>query len=77
MSAYTVVIEELDESADTWLPLAPPENVDNEGTADEVARWTADNDTMSAAGTWRVRVWDGADADTDTPETATVNLERS
>jgi hypothetical protein len=77
MSEYTVLIEELDESADTWLPLAPPENVDNEGTADEVARWTAENDTMAVAGKWRIRVWDGADADADTPEAACVSLERS
>jgi hypothetical protein len=74
---YTVIIEERDDEAGTWLPLGPAENVTDEGTAEAVARWTADNDTMEAAGVWRVRVWDGADADPDTPETACAEVSRS
>ena len=76
MNQYTVLIEEHDDSEDAWLPLAPAENVENEGTAEELARWTADNDTMAAAGGWRVRVWDGPDADPSAPESACVNVER-
>ena len=49
----------------------------DEGTAEEVARYTVDNDTMDAAGVWRVRVWDGADADPGTPETAVAEVSRS
>jgi hypothetical protein len=51
--------------------------VTDEGTAEEVARWTATNQTMDAAGFWRVRVWEGADADQDKPEAACSELERS
>jgi hypothetical protein len=76
VNEYTVIIEERDETGEAWLPLAPAENVTNEGTAEEVARWTADNDTMAAAGTWRVRVWESADADQDQPEAACSELER-
>jgi hypothetical protein len=72
---YTVIIEERDD-AGAWLPLAPPETVSDEGTADEVARWRAGNDTMAAAGVWRVRVWDGADADPDSPEASCVEIGR-
>jgi hypothetical protein len=76
VNEYTVIIEERDEEADTWVALGPAENVSDEGTAEELARFTADNDTMEAAGLWRIRVWDGADADPDTPEDACVEIGR-
>jgi hypothetical protein len=76
MNEYTVVVEAADETGDGWQPLAPAENVTNDGTADEVARWTADNHTMGGAGNWRVRVWDGADADQSTPEAASCEADR-
>jgi hypothetical protein len=76
VNEYTVIVEELDESADVWEPLAPAETVTNDGSAEEVARWTASNQTMAAAGNWRVRVWEGADADQDQPEAASSEVER-
>jgi hypothetical protein len=76
MNEYTVIIEERDESTGTWEPLAPAENVTDEGTAEEVARFQAGNDTMAAAGNWRVRVWEGADADQSQPEAACSELDR-
>lgn len=70
MSTYTVQIEG---SADgqTWQAVHPAENVsDFDGTAQELADWTATNQTVADGETWRVRVWDGADADTGTEPTA-------
>ena len=77
MPDYTVLIEEHNDATDTWQALAPPENVTDDGTAEEVGRFRAGHDTNDAAGLWRVRVWEGADADLDQPEAACSELERS
>jgi hypothetical protein len=76
MNEYTVIVEAADDASDGWLPLAPAENVENEGSAEEVARYTADNHTMGGAGSWRARVWEGFDADVSTPEAALCEAER-
>lgn len=64
MTTYTVVIEASDENNAVWQALEPAETVDDDGTAAEVAAWTAQNQNIVDRGPWRVRVWIGNDADT-------------
>jgi hypothetical protein len=66
MTTYTVEIDASNTSGTIWQALAPAENVTDSGTAEDVARWTAANQTLADGTGWRVRVWEGADADTGT-----------
>ena len=70
MSEYTVVVEAGDADGADWRPLAPPTTTPGD-SAVEVARWTATNQDV-VEGHWRVRVWDGADADTTADPAAEV-----
>jgi hypothetical protein len=61
MGEYTVLVEAGSTDGTDWQALAPPETAVGDG-ATEVARWTATNQDL-AEGHWRVRVWNGANAD--------------
>jgi hypothetical protein len=66
MSTYTVEIQAGGD--DIWQALAPAETVDTrewggDWTAEDVARTTADHQTLAEGTDWRVCVWIGADAD--------------
>jgi hypothetical protein len=67
MTTYTVEIQAGNEDGTIWQALAPAENVEAIGdeSAEDVAVWTAKNQTVADGGNWRVMVWDGADAETD------------
>ncbi len=71
MSEYTVLVEAGDADGAEWQALAPPQVAVGDSAA-EVARWTATNQDV-AEGYWRVRVWDGANADTNADPAAEVN----
>jgi hypothetical protein len=62
MGEYTVRIDAGSGDGTHWRALAPPKITTGDSAA-EVARWTATNQDV-AEGSWRVRVWDGAHADT-------------
>jgi hypothetical protein len=56
-----------------WQAITPPETVTDPGTAAELARnilYQQDVAELTGQGLVRVRVWDGADADTGTEPTA-------
>lgn len=63
MSEYTVVVEAGNADGTIWQSLAPAETATGE-TAEAVSEWAATNQTLADGGHWRVRVWDGPDADT-------------
>lgn len=64
---YTVVIEASDAEATIWQAVTPAENVTSGVTAHELATWTATNQNVATGTNWRVRVWEGHDADPHTP----------
>jgi hypothetical protein len=70
MGEYTVLIEAGAADWTDWQPLAPPQTTAGD-SAVEVARWTATNQDVEE-GNWRVRVWDGPDADTSGEPAAEV-----
>jgi len=70
MNEYTVLVEAGDTDGADWQALAPPETTAGD-SATEVARWTAISQDV-AEGNWRVRVWDGADADISADPAAEV-----
>ena len=70
MNEYTVMIEAGDADGAEWQALAPPETALGD-SAVEVARWTATNQDV-AEGNWRVRVWEGSDADISADPAAQV-----
>ena len=70
MSEYTVLVEADDIDGIEWQAVAPPQTAVGD-SAVEVARWTATNQDVTE-GHWRVRVWDGADADTSADPAAEV-----
>lgn len=50
-----------------WVPIfGAPENIEFEGTAIELARSLVAGDP-ARGGQWRVRVWEGRDADISVP----------
>lgn len=63
MPTYTVRIEASNSDGTIWQALAPAENVTEDATAAEIAEWTASNQDVAEGTGWRVRVWNGADAD--------------
>ncbi len=67
---FTVLVEAGDANGAEWQALAPPETTTGDSAA-EVARWTATNQDL-IEGHWRVRVWDGANADTSADPAAEV-----
>jgi hypothetical protein len=69
MHEYTVLVEAGEADGD-WQALAPPSTTSGD-SAVEVARWTAMSQDV-VEGQWRVRVWDGADADTSAEPAAEV-----
>ena len=70
MSEYTVLVEVGDTDRTEWQAVAPPQTAVGD-SAVEVAQWTATNQDV-AKGHWHVRVWDGADADTNADPAAEV-----
>ncbi len=71
MTEYTVEIQASNGDDIVWQALMLAENVETGAwgpnwSAEDVARWTADNQTITedALNGWRVCVWLGADADT-------------
>jgi len=69
-TTYTVKIEASNEDGTIWQALEPAENIETTQwgptwTAEDVARATADNQTVAEGDRWRVLVWEGADADED------------
>lgn len=70
MPKYTVQIEASAADGTIWQALTPSENVESDDTAIEVAREVAYVQTVAEGGNWRVRVWEGNDADTDTEPAA-------
>lgn len=70
---FTITIEVSDDGR-IWQAMAPPENIEADDAGD-AARWVATNETEVTGETnWRVFVWEGADADTSNPDTATLTL---
>jgi len=67
---YTVLVEAGTADGADWQALAPPATTTGDSAA-EVARWTAANQDV-IEGNWRVRVWEGSDADTSAEPTAEV-----
>jgi hypothetical protein len=68
---YTTQIEGGNADGTIWQALDPAEMIEDEGTAQEVADWIAQNQTLADSTTnWRVRVWEGHDADTSTEPAA-------
>lgn len=68
-STYTVEIQGTSGSA--WQALAPAETIDastldQDLTAEDVAAFVADNQTVAEGTDWRICVWGGAEADTKT-----------
>jgi len=61
---YTVQIEASDEARETWQAMAPAETIEADNPLD-AARMTAANRTIADGDHWRVAVWEGADADTE------------
>lgn len=57
---YTVVVEASNEDRTVWQALAPAEALTSTDRAEDVARWTASNQTLAEGGHWRVRVWEGS-----------------
>jgi hypothetical protein len=70
MNDYTVLVEAGDADGAEWQAVAPPVITAGDSAA-EVARWTATNQDV-AEGHWRVRVWDGVNADTSADPAAEV-----
>lgn len=70
MPTYTVQIQASGLDRDIWQTLSPAETIEDDLTAAELAQWVAGNQNVAKSGTWRVQVWDGADADTGTEPTA-------
>jgi hypothetical protein len=70
MLEYTVLVEAEGVDGTDWQPLAPPETTSGDSAA-EVARWAATNQDV-VEGNWRVRVWEGANADINTEPAAEV-----
>jgi hypothetical protein len=70
MTSYTVLIEASDEDQTSWQALAPAENVQEDGSACEVAEMTALDQNIAVGSWWRVRIWEGANADTGTEPAA-------
>lgn len=71
VSTYTVQVEASNADRSIWQALAPAENVTalNGETARDIAEMVASNQNIADGDNWRVRVWDGADADTSsTPD---------
>lgn len=67
-TTYTVKIEASNQDQDIWQALQPSENIETaqwgpDWTAEDVARTTADNQTVADGSNWRILVWLGADAD--------------
>ncbi len=67
---YTVLVEAGNADGADWQALVPPKTTAGDSAA-EVARWTATNQDL-IEGYWRVRVWDGANADTSAAPAAEV-----
>lgn len=63
---YTVEIEASNPDGTIWQALAPAETVTafNGETAEQVAAFAATNQDIADGDHWRVRVWEGRDADT-------------
>lgn len=79
MSTYTIEIQASDEAGDIWQALEPAETVDTDAddyigdstdTAVQVAEAVAAHQNLAEGTNWRVRVWDGPDADTGTEPAA-------
>ncbi|WP_045740853.1 hypothetical protein [Actinoplanes rectilineatus] len=70
MPTYTVVIEASNNDGTIWQALAPSETVEDDATAEDIAQWTASNQNIAEGNNWRVRVWNGADADIHTTPNA-------
>jgi hypothetical protein len=76
VSHYTVEIQAGNEDATIWHALRPAENLSTTGTAETAASDAFDNQTTAGDDdeynpllddglpSWRIVVWDGADADT-------------
>lgn len=64
---FTVVVEA--EAGENWQAVQPAENASGDSAA-EVATWVASNQTVADGDSWRVRVWAGHNADTDTEPAA-------
>lgn len=73
MPTYTIEIQASNDDQTIWQTLAPAETIDSDDTAAEVAAEVAANQTIAEGSNWRVRVWEGADADTGT-EPAAVHV---
>jgi hypothetical protein len=69
MGEFTVLVEAGTNEGE-WLALAPPQSTAGDSAA-EVARWTATEQDVTE-GSWRVRVWDGRDADISAEPAAEV-----
>jgi len=69
MRDFTVLVEAGTDGGE-WLAVAPPQTTPGDSPA-EVARWTATEQDVTE-GSWRVRVWDGRDADTSAEPAAEV-----
>jgi hypothetical protein len=67
---YTVLVEARNADSADWQALAPPVTTAGDSAA-EVARWTATNQDL-IEGFWRIRVWDGANADISAEPAAEV-----
>lgn len=70
MTTYTVEIQASNADRTIWQALAPAETIETDDTAAEVAADTAANQNLAEGSDWRVRVWEGDDADTATEPTA-------
>lgn len=70
MPTFTVEIQASNDDFTIWQALHPAENVDSDGTPADVAADVARNQNVAEGHNWRVRVWDGADADTTTEPAA-------
>lgn len=64
MTAYTVAIQASNADQSIWQTLAPAETVETDDTADELAAEVAAHQNLADGSNWRVRVWEGEDADT-------------
>lgn len=66
---YTVIVEAGNEDGTAWQSMEPSETVTtfNGETAQQVAEFTAANQSVADGFRWRVRVWEGHDADLSTP----------
>lgn len=70
MPTYTIQTEAGNDDGTIWQAVHPSEHVWSDGTAQDLADEVADNQTVADGDRWRVLIWDGADADTNSAPTA-------